>query len=152
MAKIYYISGTGKNRIGEIITWQSVPQYDPWGPGSGWTCEQWRQWHIALSAHYGPQQANLIFKQAWDNQGSFDSAYNWCKYNSPWINYFLSKGLDLRSALSAIVVPVVTLPGDVIENTTSTVSALSRLLKPLAFLAAGAAVYVGYKEINKRYK
>jgi len=146
MAKIFYISG-----IGETITWQSTPQYDPWGPGSGWTCEQWRQWHVALASHYGLEQANLVFKQAWDNQGTFDSAYNWCKYNKPWVDYFMGKGLDLRSALSAIIVPVTYLPGDVIEETGDTISSISKLLKPLAFFAVGVGLYVGYKELKKRY-
>lgn len=147
MAKVYYISGTKRSRRIGAITWQSQPEYDPWGPGSGWGCEDWRQWHIALVQHFGRDAANQLFKAAWDAQGSFDSAYNWCKYNRPWIEYFMNNGLDLRSALSAIIVPVTYLPGDVVTDVADTASALSNLIKPVAFialLAGGAYVYKNY--------
>lgn len=164
MAKVYYISGIGTKRkyvhvdaykrryprIGDVtaITWQSQPEYDPWGPGSGWGCEEWKQYHMALKEHFGLQQANTIFKLKWDAQGTFDSAYNWCKYNSPWITYFLNNGLDLRSAVSAIIVPIVTLPGDVIQNTGDTVSSISKLLKPIAFVALIGAGAYAYKQLK----
>lgn len=162
MAKIYYISGIGTPRkyvhvkahkrhfphIGETITAQSVPQYDPWGAGSGWGCEEWKQWHIALARYYGLDQANLLFKQAWDAQGTFDTAYNWCKYNRTWVNYFLSKGLDLRSALSAIIVPVTYLPGDVAQGAGDTVSTLSKFIKPVAILALIGAGAWAYKQVK----
>lgn len=156
MAEVYYISGIGKRsypRIGETITATSTPILDGWGWDEYWNCEQWKQWHIELVKTVGLTAANNTFKLAWDAQDSFANPYNWCKYESAWVNYFLSQGLDLRSVISAIIVPIATLPGTVVQtgstvitNTAGAASAISSLIKPAAFAALAFGAYYVYKK------
>lgn len=70
------------------ITWQSTPVYDEWGWwGEYWTCADWITWHEALKAHYGINDANIIFILAFHEAGfgaaSFDCRtfdYNFKEY------------------------------------------------------------------------
>jgi len=158
MAQIYYISGVGKRYagMGAVITANTQPDYDDWGPDEYWGCTEWKAWHMALVESLGLAAANIVFKTAWDKQDSFSGPYNWCKYDAAWVNYFLSNGLDLRSIVSAIIVPVVSLPGNVVQtgsnvitNTTGAAESLSKLIKPVSILALGALAYYGYKTYMK---
>ncbi len=71
-------------------------------PVSEWGCVEWMTWHKRLVVKHGTELANEIFQSEWDKQGIFDPELNFCRYNNDFVNYFLSKGLDVRSFISAI--------------------------------------------------
>lgn len=144
MTQIAHIHGT------EPITWQSEPDYDNWLWDSYWSCEDWKQYHQALEAHYGLETANNIWLRAWNEQGSFESAFNWCKYNSEIVAYLLNKGIDIRSYVSAILVPigetaadVIDDAGEVVTDATDTIKLFSKFL-PLIVIGAGVLAWQYY--------
>jgi hypothetical protein len=155
MAKIYYISGPSVGAVsfnGQPITAQSVPVLDGWGPGAYWECAEWQAWHAELLKIMSAKDAALVFIAAWNKQDSFAGPYNWCKYNATFRNYMKSKGVDIDSVVSAVLMPIFTATGniatsasDVVTNTAGAVSSVSSLAKPLFFTVAFAAMYVGYK-------
>lgn len=167
MAKIYYIAGPAKRtpRIGTVmfngqpITWQSQPVYDTWGPNFNgyWNCGEWMAWHVALTAKYGLQQANLIWYTAWINgANSFGASTNDCKFDSQFTNYLVNVGL-LNPNDFSLILPnilnaggtVVNQAGTIIENTASAAGSISKLLLPAGLIALGFGAYYLIKKSKK---
>jgi hypothetical protein len=146
-------SGIGLLWKGQPITAQSTPVYDGWGWADYWGCTEWQYWHQQLVKSHGRNEANARFKAAWDKQSGFANPYNWCKYNHQWINYFMSQGLDLRSVISAIIVPISTGAadvaqgaGDVASNVSSGIVNTSTIVKyALPVAAIGLVGFLGYQ-------
>lgn len=161
MAKIFYIagpkrSGVGLTYNGQPITANSLPDLDEWGWDDYWGCEEWKAWHMELRKMLNAQDAALIWTAAWNKQDGTAGPYNWCKYNAGFRNYMRSQGVDVDSVISAIVMPVFDATGnlaqgagDVVTNVSDTASALSGLIKPLAFAAVLGLAYYGYKNYLK---
>lgn len=93
--------------MGFTISADSVPD----SPES-WNCADWKVWHEALVQRFGRDQANQIWLREWEDQSTFSYNANWCKYNSDWVNYFDSQGLDMRSIVSALF----TGGGEIVDN------------------------------------
>jgi len=125
-------------RLGEI-TYQSEPDFDAWGPDTYWKCAEWKQWHEALVRKYGVKKAGEIWVVAWNKQGTFDYALNWCKYDTVFVNYLLQNGIDIRSFVSAIFTNV----AETAVNTTEAAADLSDNLSWIAPAAIGAALLIG---------
>lgn len=135
-----------RQRIGAgSITADSIPDYDAWGPDEYWGCADWMLWHKANVQKYGREAANAKFIQAWDDQDSFMSPYNWCKYDKDFANYFSQQGIDVGWLLSNLIVGVENVGDDVIEtveNTTDTVAYVSSGFKVVATLTIiGIGIY-----------
>lgn len=154
--KIIYISGL-KPRVGAAITADSTPLLDGWGWADYWGCAEWMQWHQANVSKYGKAVANSKFITWWSKQDSFANPYNWCKYNSPFANYFKAQGIEVGWLLSNLVVgtndvgtAVVNTAGNVstgIQTASSGVQSLGSVLKyalPFAAIAGGAWAFNKY--------
>lgn len=143
-----YISGP---RVGEVITWQSQPNYDNWGWDDYWDCWQWKEWHVALESHYGLAVANQIWVAAWLDQDGTANPFNWCKYDSDWVDYFESKGLDMGHFLSDLFGAGTNLgegAADLVDGVASTASTIGSVL-PIILIGTG--LYLGY-EYYQNYK
>lgn len=125
--------------LGASITYQSTPDYDGWGFDSYWTCDEWKNWHIALVKQYGLARANELWVEAWNKQDTFEHGKNVCKYNTEFVNYLLSKGIDIRSFVSAIFTNV----AETVVNTTEAAADLSDNLDWIVPAAIGAALLIG---------
>lgn len=163
MARIYYISGLkqkiGMQFAGQEITASSTPALDTWGWADYWGCTEWKAWHIELLKQMSAKQAALIFTHAWNQQDSFANPYNWCKYNSDFRNYMRANGIDIDSIASAIIMPMFDAAGnlsqgagDIVSNTSNAASAISKLIKPVGFIALAGAAYWGYKNFLENEK
>ena len=138
--------GANRARIGSTpITADSTPDYDEWGPDEWWTCADWKQWHVLNVQKYGQAVANDKFMQAWAQQDSFMSPYNWCKYDADFAGYFKNQGIDVGWLLSHLIVGVENVGDNVIntsENLGDTVESVSEWVKVAAGLAfIGAGIY-----------
>ena len=127
--------------MSKYITADSTPDLDyPWWIFDDyWGCDEWVIWHQRLKEKYGLARANEIFLKAWNDQSSFAMPYNFCKYNSGFVNYFRAQGLDAGHALSKIV----TAAGNVAEGVNST-SQLIKAAMPFALIGLGAWAYFNY--------
>ena len=151
--KIVYVSSSGNTfrGLGEI-TADSEPDYDNWGPDSYWSCSEWVEWHKALVKKYGLSEANSKFKLAWDKQDPFEHGISACRYDSGVVAYFRSQGVDIRSFVSAILLPLFETTANVADTTIdaskgidSTIKVLRGLL-PLAVVGiVGGLGYYGYR-------
>ncbi len=129
----------------EVITAESQPDYDAWGPDTYWKCADWWIWHKRLKEKYGRKKANEVWLQAWEKQGAWDYPLNACRYNSDFVNYLLKEGIDIRSFISAIF----TNTAETAVNTTSAISSLSRNLNWILPVAGGLLVLgVGIVAVN----
>lgn len=81
--------------LGRIITHDSVPN-------DNWNCADWKRWLQVLIPVLGKEEAVARWSSAWNDQGFFDKEFNFCKYDSDFVNYLLSQGIDIRSFLSAL--------------------------------------------------
>lgn len=130
------------------ITADSEPDYDAWGIDEYWSCTDWIEWHKALAAKYGREQANSIWSQAWDKQGAWEHNYSWCKYNCDWSKYLLSQGIDASWLLPKAfcgLSNIVTNTIGVGENVTGAAKTVSKVVT-VALIAGG--LYWGAKEIG----
>ena len=133
--------------MAEIITYNSIPDYDDFGFDTYWTCEQWRQWYDALEYKYGPEYARNYWSLAWEEQDTFEHNYNWCKYDGAFSNYMLTKGIDLGH----IVSKVYTDAGEIITNLSKGAVSTSKLFKNIApLIALGVGLYFVMPLIIKR--
>lgn len=133
------------------ITWESEPDLHGGWTDSGWTCAQWIQWHKELKKKYGQEKANEICAQWWNKQSTWDTQYNFCKYDSDFFSYFKSQGFDPHliakayNAAGNIGSAVVETAEKIAEDGLPDFgSSLSKLLKWLPWLAAAAAIVIAY--------
>lgn len=138
-------------QLEEIITADSTPDYDSWGPDTYWSCDQWIQYHKALKEKWGQDKANKIWLDAFEKQDSFEHAYNWCKYDAAFADYFAKQGLSVGNIFSKIVNSGGKLV-DAVSNVASTASSSTNALKfvgPALVVTAGILlIFWGYKKVK----
>lgn len=135
------------NGLGDatFIAWDSIPN-----PDNDWNCLDWKIWHQELSKKYGRAKANELWEREWQKQGGLDYSVNWCKYNSDWVEYFESVGLDKRSIFSMVFTGAGKLI-DTADNVVDAANNTSKMLKwalPLVILGVGAGA-IWYVAKNK---
>lgn len=153
--KIYYISG----KVGNAITADSTPVLDGWGWGDYWGCPQWVEWHKLNVTKYGKPVANQKFISEWGKQDSFANPYNWCKYNSPFANYFKAQGIDVGWLLSNLVVGandvgtnVVDAAGNVSTGVVTASSGIETVGSIIKYALPFGAIALGYWAYEKYLK
>jgi len=117
-------------------------------PSDDWGCQEWMTWHKRLVEEYGPDLATDLFRSKWDDQGFFDWEISACRYDTDFVNYFLSYGLDLRSFVSAIF----TNTTEAVVNVTETAKDTTNTANWLLPVALGGVVVIGgvilYSRLN----
>lgn len=130
------------------ITADSVPDYDSWGPDDYWSCQNWIDWHKAMKARYGKQEADQKWLNAWNDQDAFEANYNWCKYSASFNTYVNGEGLNVTHLLSDTVAGGTKVGENIIGGATNISKILKWLIPTLVILTAiGLIIYFG-----KRYK
>ncbi len=131
-----------------IITADSKPDFDEWGPDNYWSCEEWIYWHGTLKKKYGAVEANSKWLTAWDSQSADEHNYNWCKYSTEFNNFLKREGIKGASNLLANSIVSAT---DIIENTgnaarkaTKTVDFLIPVIVILVIALAATYVYKNF--------
>lgn len=107
-----------------LITYESVPDYDDWGPDTYWNCMQWENWFYALKTHFGTNIAKEVWSQAWDQQSMGSSALDCRSFDSDF-RAFLKKQ-DLESAAGTNILGT---GYDIIKAGQQTVTATANVLK-----------------------
>lgn len=148
--------------LGNTITAQSTPDYDGWGWDTYWSTTQWIVWHKRLVEEYGIEKANEIWSLAWGNQGTLDHPYNYYKYDSTFVQYFDSQGIDVGWWGSKILTSTTTAVADTVEDVTNAVDNLSdgilstsnvlKVAVPAALFGVGYYFYKNYIKGSKRIK
>jgi len=116
----------------DAITWQSVPLYDEWGWwGEYWSCADWIEWHRQLKTHYGINQANLIFINAFHEAGFGAASYDCRTFNPAFKNYAKDNGF-FDALFDGI-------PGIILQPVSNVIHASGKLLSWLPWVAVGAA-------------
>ncbi len=110
------------------ITADSQPDIDNWGPDSYWSCQDYITWHKLNVQAYGVDTANQKFVAAWQKLDAFDADYNWCKYESYFVDYFEGYGLKVGNILSSIWLSIGNI-GSAVGNTTEGIKNLTEILK-----------------------
>lgn len=155
MAKIFYIagpkrSGVGLTYNGQPITANSLPDLDEWGWDDYWGCEEWKAWHMELRKMLNAQDANAIWLQAWNQQSYGASPKSWCKYDTAFVNYFVSVGILNPADWSMIIPNVLNASGDVAEGVSDTISVASQIIKLLPIAALVFGSIWAYKELTNK--
>lgn len=129
------------------------PDYDNWGPDSYWSCGDWKRFAEQLVAAYGKEQALVVFGAYWDQQDSFEHAYNWCKYDGDFVAYFKSLGVtDDRNPFAkgwGIAGDAISTVGNTVEGAKNASGMVKYLIPVLVGLAAIGISYYGYLKIKK---
>lgn len=125
----------------QTITWDSKPDYDSWGPDDYWTCDNWTQWHNELKKHFGKEQADKIWTDAWNLQGGLEHDYNWCKYEGNFNAYVKAEKLNASWWLPNILNNLL----DGAENTSQAATNVTKVLKwliPTLVIAAAIGLII----------
>ena len=149
MSRVSIIAGIRpKNKIGLLASAPDATNAESQPPlsefDSQWGCAEWQAWHTANVIKYGATVANQKFITQFNQLSSVNSAYNFCKYNCDWAQYFGNYGIDVSDVTSkaaCAAVTVVDAAGNVVTNTAQGVSSASGLIKyllPLAVIIGGA--------------
>jgi len=160
MSRVSIIAGT-RNKMGFLNSAPDATNADSVPPlselDSQWGCAEWMQWHTANVNKYGKDTANQKFISNFSQLSTINNAFNFCKYNCDWAQYFGSYGIDVSDVASRAVcsaVTVVDAAGNVAtsaagaatsaaQGASSTVSTLSKLL-PIAGIAIAAWLAYSY--------
>jgi len=144
------------------FTANAVPDRDGGWFDSGWSCTEWMHWHKELVKSFGRNKANEMFVLEFDKQSSFDLQVNTCKYNSDFVKYFKSQGLNAGNVLSNLIIntgKVVDEVGGGANELAKGVNSTARTLKtfvPLLIAAVGIGgiyyLYKNYLKGNKKIK
>lgn len=54
---------------GELITENSIPNLDDWGPDKYWIARDWLEWHKIMKSKKGKTYADSTFMSWWNKQG-----------------------------------------------------------------------------------
>ena len=134
----------------------SIMAYSSPATPDTWSCEDWKVRHQMMVKKYGRDRANSLFKSAWEKQSGWDYHFNFCKYNTDWVNYFASQGLDMRSILSTIFTGGTELLDNTLNTVNSTVEATGSLAKSAKFILPVALIgvlgiggYILYKNSDR---
>jgi hypothetical protein len=165
--EISYISGINSPRIGcgcqrpAVGFFASAP--DATNPDSipntsvidsTWDCSQWITWHKANVSAYGQSAANDKFQQYWSQLSTWDSAYNFCKYQSDFYNYFKSQGIDTGWWLSHLFVDasqIVNNTGSAAVNLSNAATNTTKVIQWLLPISVIALVGIGALNLKKSY-
>lgn len=75
-----------------VITADSVPDYDGWGPDAYWGPQDWIAWHKALKGRYGLEEANRRFLEAYHAAGFGAESYSYRTFDEPFRSYARAQG------------------------------------------------------------
>lgn len=75
-----------------LITADSLPDYDDWGPDEYWGPQDWIAWHKALRARYGADEANRRFLEAYHKAGFLAASYDFRTFDQPFREYARANG------------------------------------------------------------
>lgn len=115
-----------------IITADSEPDYDEWGPDCFWGCSEWIQWHKAQKAKYGKAAADANFSAAWSKNGWGSAPLDCRTFNSEFRNYMRTeKLLDAAIGNAAIVRPIGA-ASDVLKDASEVITTVSSQTKNAA--------------------
>ncbi len=128
-----------------LITADSKPDYDEWGPDYYWGTEEWITWHKALKDRHGLAVANQLWLEGWKAQSIWDKPFNWAKYDSDFANYFKSQGIDVGHLLSKVVVAGET----TVENVAQAAVFTSNFLPTIITAGVILAGFIIYKEATQ---
>ena len=121
----------------------SKPDYDGWGPDSWWTANDWMTWHRSLKARFGPDDANVRFVNAWQQQGALSAPLDARSFDTNFRDYAKANGFfdALYYGLGALAKPIGATT-DVITGVTQGVSTVANLAKFVIPVAALAFAYL----------
>lgn len=139
----------GAKAFSNLITAESVPDYDDWGWDNYWTCNDWVEWHKALKKKFGKEKADSVWISAWDKQDMFEHNMNWCKYDSGFAHYMSSENLPVGHLLSDVIVGAGDVGGNLIDAAAGTSKVLKIIIPVAIVLASGIFLYWGYKTFVK---
>lgn len=121
-----------------LVRWDDNPIYDTWANYRAgiepWTCIDWKNYHIALKAHYNDQQkANMIWEADWwDDDNTCYALHvficpdtDLCRYSCNFVEYFASQGIRVGNALSNATCDL----SSAVTNVTTTISNVSNAIK-----------------------
>lgn len=127
----------------EPITWQSTPDYDEWGWGSYWSCQDWITWYNTLKEHYGDKEAKIRWVSGWNGSDSFLKTWDptdetACLLDPYFANFFKKEGINIDNTLTAVIVAFQT----IVETGADTGVRLSKFVKAIApVIAIGVGLY-----------
>jgi hypothetical protein len=126
-----------------MITAQSSPDYDGWGPDTYWRCNEWIQWHQALKNAYGLTEANTKFITAYHKAGFGAASYDCRTFNQEFRTYARQNGFfdALFEGIGSLMQPV----GSVLEtggNVLGTVQSVTEVIRKLTPLLVITAVII----------
>lgn len=154
-----------------VITADSVPELDGWGPDCYWEGKHWVEWFYALKNKYGLLNATTKFSQEWQKRSAFGHEL-WIANNDVAFRTMVSAeglnkivpdlamiestgniGNNAANVVSSAGATVSNL-ADAIANTANaantTVSAIDKFVSWLPYLAVAALLVVAYLMFEKK--
>ncbi len=135
------------------ITADSRPDYHnglPWD--DYWNSDQWVIWHKRLKERYGQRKANDMVAEAWAKNGFWAIPRSFSKYNSSFVNYFKSQGMDTGHMVSKLVLA----SNDIAQGAATGIKTLARLspvIIPAVVIGIGLVAWNAYgKPLMKSIK
>lgn len=130
------------------ITADSIPDYDDWGIDEYWSCDDWITWHKLMKQKYSKTYADQHFMEAWNKQDTFESNYNWCKYNGTFNSYARQENLNVTWWLPNILNNVSGVAEDASDAVKSTSNILKIAVPALIIIAAIGGLVFAAKKLN----
>lgn len=149
---------SGEAVVGAVITADSKPEYDKWGPDNHWSCDDWVNWHKAMVAKFGEAEADLRWRNAWldglsrvaGGRGTapgagaaFDSVPIDCRtFNTDFRAYIAARPTLYNAVYHGVQGAVMSVPGAVV-SVAEKARDVSRVVTNSPGLTVGAVAAVG---------
>jgi hypothetical protein len=127
-----------------VITANSTPVYDAWGPDDHWSCSDWITWHKALKKEFGADKANEIFISAFHKAGFAASSYDCRTFNSDFRKYAKDNGFydALYDGITGLILKPIGSGNDVVNSASNTISNVGEGAEGITKTAVKAAKIV----------
>jgi hypothetical protein len=133
-------------------SWDSIPDYDNWGPDTWWSCEDWIQWHRLLVRKFGKEKAKIAWDYAFAKSGMGSGNLDCRTFNSNFRSYVAQWGLD-PFAGAGVFTPILKLYGgaaDTVSNVGGLFSGTKG--KVITYTLIGILVVIGTMVVYKKLK
>lgn len=134
----------------KMITAESIPNHDGWGPDAYWSCTDWITWHKALVLSKGSEEADRLWVNEYD-KSSWGAHEISCSTNSnEFKDYVLANGIAAKSSILSRVYRAELAVDGLIEETfapvtnlwKSTATVTKWIPYVVAVIVIGGVVYV----------
>lgn len=120
---------------------EADPVLDSWGWDSYWSCDDWRNYMLALITAYGIDQARNVFRTQWEKQDFWAKPRSFCKYDAAFYDFIKANFPDEQANVIAGTVHAAGNVGEALDSATDALKHVIPIAVILLLVFASIFIY-----------